>query len=73
MQALGVSLDFLVLISLPAALEPQVSTAGATKAGTPVFVGIVLLVSLSASICLQVLSNNNIGFRLLLFLLPWVV
>ncbi|KAI4256939.1 MAG: hypothetical protein L6R42_005944, partial [Xanthoria sp. 1 TBL-2021] len=45
MQALGVSLDFLVLISLPAALEPQVSTAGATKAGTPVFVGIVLLAS----------------------------
>lgn len=72
MQLLGLLLDSFVIINLPATFEPQVSTAGATKAGTPVFVAFVLLVSLSASICSQSLSNNNINARLLLFLLPWV-
>ncbi|KAL8651194.1 MAG: hypothetical protein Q9226_004815, partial [Calogaya cf. arnoldii] len=43
MQILGLILDFFVLVNLPAALESQVSTAGATKANAPVFVGFVLL------------------------------
>lgn len=52
LQAIGVSLDFFVLLKLPTALEPHGSTAGAAKASSPVFVGFVLLVSLCASVCL---------------------
>ena len=46
LQVVGLSLNLFILLNLPTALERHRSTAGAAKASSPVFVSIVLLVSL---------------------------